>query len=196
MKTILLDADGVFVNFVKGYLDIIERVTGKRFTEDQITEFDIGKALGLSEADMRDVYNSIQTGFCKRLEPLPGAIEAIQRIMLNHNVYVVTSPWTGVDTWDSERRTWIKVHLGLDKSRVLSGSAKHLVRGDFFIDDKAENCVDWQDANPNGTAVMWRSPWNQNHPWPGWRFNKWAALEALIDGDIKRVFDQWPSLSF
>lgn len=179
MKTLLLDADGVFVDFVKGYLEAVFQVTGKRFTQDQITGFDIGKALGLTPEEVEKVKHYIQPGFCESLDPLPGAIEAIQRLMLITDVYVVTSPFDSLPTWDYERRAWIKKHLGLGKNKIWQGSSKHMIRGDFFVDDRAENCVEW-DAHNAGTAVIWESPWNVKHPWNGHRFNNWAKLETLI----------------
>lgn len=179
MKTLLLDADGVIVDFVKGYLNTVEAVTGKRFTVDQITQFDIGKALGLSPEEISKVYAAIKPGFCESLDPLPGAVEAVQRLMCCTDLYIVTSPLSALNTWASEREKWLKKHLGLSNKRVLSGSAKHLVRGDFFVDDRAENVVEWDEHNA-GVAVMWKSPWNAKHPWHGLRFNDWSKLDTII----------------
>jgi len=181
MSILLLDADGVFVDFVKGFLATIKEVTGKEFTEDQITQFDIGKALGLSSEELAAVYAAFKPGFCRALEPIPGAIEAIQRLNVIADVYVVTSPLSAVPTWTSEREAWVKEHLGFHHSRVIHGSAKHLVRGDFLVDDRAENCYAWNQAN-SGTAVIWKRPWNVNYPWLGHRFNEWPKLEKLIQG--------------
>lgn len=183
MKTLLLDADGVFVDFVKGYLGAVESVTGKHFTPDQITQFDIGKALGLTPEEIKAVYASLKPGFCESLDPIPGAVEAVQRLMCITDVYVVTSPLSALPTWAHERENWIQKHLGLSKKRILSGSPKHLVRGDFFVDDRAENVVEW-DLHNAGVAVMWKSPWNERYPWHGQRFNDWSKLDTLIQQAI------------
>lgn len=179
MKTLLLDADGVFVDFTKGFLQKIYEVTGKRFAAEQITGFRICQALGLTDAEEKAVWESIKPGFCTDLEPIPGAIEAIQRLMLIADIYVVTSPVNRVPTWTHEREKWIRKHLGIHHSQVLHGSAKHLVRGDFFVDDRADTCEQW-DLHNAGTAIMWESPWNIKFPWNGHRFNNWAKLETLI----------------
>jgi len=181
MPTLLLDADGVFVDFVKGFLWAIKEATGKTFTEDQITGFDIAKALGLSDEEIKATYAKMQPGFCRALDPIPGAIEAIQRLNIITDLFIVTSPLSAVPTWTSEREAWIKQHLGFHHSRVIHGSAKHLVRGDFFVDDRAENCEAWNMHN-SGIAVMWKRPWNVKYPWLGHRFNEWPKLEKLVQG--------------
>lgn len=180
MKTILFDADGVFVDFVKGYLWAVKQATGKDFTPDQITEFDIGKALGLTAEEVKATYAQIKPGFCEALDPLPNAVETIQRLMTIADVYVVTSPLDALPTWAHERKQWIMKHLGASmKGKILSGTPKHLVHGDYFIDDRAENVKSWTEHRV-GVPIIWESPWNVNTPWNGLRFNDWAKLEKLI----------------
>lgn len=182
---LILDADGVFVDFVKGFLAAVKTATGKDFTASQITQFNIGKALGLSPEETKATFAQITKGWCRNLEPIPGAVEWIQRLNLISDIYVVTSPLATLDTWASERLDWVKEHLGFPASRVISGSAKHICRADFFVDDSVENCEAWNAENA-GTAVMWKSPWNEKHPWLGHRFNEWQKLELLIQGkDLK-----------
>lgn len=178
---LILDADGVFVDFVKGFLTAVKAATGKDFTQSQITSFDISKSLGLTDEEAQATYAQITKGWCLNLDPIPGAIEWIQRLNLISDIYIVTSPLSSLDTWASERTKWIKEHLGFSKNRVMSGSAKQICRADFFVDDSAENCEAWNAEN-SGTAVMWKSPWNEKHPWLGHRFNEWHKLEALIQG--------------
>jgi 5'-nucleotidase len=182
MKTLLLDADGVFVDFVKGFLGAIKEATGKTFAQDQIREFDIAKALGLTEEEIKATYAQVRRGFCRNLDPIPGAIEAIQRLNLIADIYVVTSPLSALDTWAHEREAWIKERLGFSNKRIISTSAKHLVHGDFLVDDRAENCESWNMAR-TGTAVIWESPWNVNYPWHGHRFNDWTKLERLVQSE-------------
>lgn len=182
MKTLLLDADDVFVNFVKSFLQVVKDTTGKEFTADQITDFDIGQSLGLTTDEINAVYAQIKPGFCRELEPIQDAIPWIQRLNATcADIYIVTSPFNSVPTWTYEREAWIKEHLGFHHSKILHGSAKHLVRGDFFVDDKAEAVEKWNFHNL-GTAVMWKRPWNEKYPWSGHRFNDWKKLEAVIQG--------------
>src|ERR1043165_2789087 len=109
MKILLLDADGVFVDFVKGYLQAIKDATGKVFTESQITSFDIGKSLGLSTEEITATNSRLGAGFCRGLDPLPEAVNWIQRINATcADVYVVTSPFNSVPTWTYEREAWVK----------------------------------------------------------------------------------------
>lgn len=179
-KTILLDADGVFVDFVKGFLAVVKQVTGKDFTADQITEFDIPKSLGLTREESSAVYSRIQPGFCRNLDPIPGAVEAVQRLALDNEIFIVTSPLKALKTWASEREEWIAEHLKFSTKQIISTSAKRKVRGDIFVDDRAENCFSWNEEN-FGPAVIWESPWNRSVATEGcFRFNDWEKLERLV----------------
>lgn len=182
MKILLLDADGVFVNFTKAYLSLVTDSTGQVFTDADITSFDIAGSLNLSAATKQEVTRRvIEPGFCANLEPIEGAVDAIQRIMLSlAEVYVVTSPWHTSKTWMSERTEWIRKHLGIPASHIIHTSSKHLVRGHVFVDDKTENCQEWDLTNP-GIAVLWKRPWNAKDAWYGHRTNQWLHLEAILN---------------
>jgi 5'(3')-deoxyribonucleotidase len=166
MKRVLVDVDGVLADFVAKYLQLVHEVTGKQFTHEQVTEFDIGKALGLTPEQSGAVARGVLTGFASMLEPLPGAVEGLRRLREISEVYIVTSPWNKCETWMSERERWLRVHFDFPHSHVLHGSAKHLVRGDILIDDKTET---------------WESPWNKRDPWAGVLTNDWDRVCRLVE---------------
>jgi 5'(3')-deoxyribonucleotidase len=43
---------------------------------------------------------------------------------------------------------------------------KFIVYGDVLVDDKPANVMEWQEAYPNGLAVLWRMGHNAKHVWP------------------------------
>lgn len=47
-QRVLLDVDGVLADFVGGYLKLLKHYTGIDATPEQIDQFDIGAALGLT----------------------------------------------------------------------------------------------------------------------------------------------------
>lgn len=181
MKRVLLDVDGVLADFVAGYLDLVAEVTGKRFTHQQVTEFNIGTALGFTAEQSAAIAAGVVTGFASNLAPLPGAIDAVKRLREIAEVYIVTSPWNKCDTWMSERERWLRTHFDFPHSHVLHGSAKHLVRGDVLVDDKTETIVKWQAANPGSTAILWECPWNKHDAWAGVLTNDWDRLIRLVE---------------
>lgn len=179
--TVLLDCDGVLADFVAAFLDIVEEETGERFLHSDVGGFDIKIALGLDAAEAVRCYSRITPGFCGSLAPIAGAIEGVASLQDVADVYIVTSPWNSCPTWMSERELWLKKHFAIHHSRVIHGSAKHLVRGNFLVDDKAETVIRWQAAHPDKSAVLWAQPWNEYEPWGGVRTNDWARLRALVE---------------
>lgn len=180
MKCVLLDVDGVLADFVSRYLDLVEEVTGRRYTHADVTEFDIGKALGFTPEQSKTIASGIRTGFASSLEPLPGAIDAVKRLREVAEVYIVTSPWNSCETWMSERERWLRVHFDFPHSHVIHGSAKHIVTGDVLVDDRHDTCVKWRDAHPGKTVVMWQAPWNEHCEWPGVLTNDWERLITIV----------------
>ena len=180
MRRVLLDVDGVIADFVDGYLSLVTIATGKRFGHEDVTEFDIGKALGLSDEEKRSVNALVMTGFCSGLRPLGDAVRGVAKLREVADVYVVTSPWNSCPTWTFEREQWLKRYVCIPHSRVLHGSAKHLVRADFLVDDKTDTLRAWGEAHPEGTAVLWDSPWNTRDGWVGAHTSDWGELRDLV----------------
>lgn len=178
MTTVLLDADCVFVDFVGGVLKNVAITTGQQYSRDQITEFDIGKALGISFTDWT---SGIIPGFCRALKPLPHAIDGIKRLMSIADVHIVTSPWEACPTWHSERTAWVAEHLGLKYDHVHHTHAKHMVQGDILVDDKLSTVVTWQQAHPHGIGVVWDCPWNASNEWHGLRTSNWDTVADIVE---------------
>lgn len=179
--TVLCDVDGVLADFVAGYLAVVEFVAGRKHTHAEVTQFDIGAALGFTPEQSAAIKRGISTGFATALAPLPGAVEGFGRLEEIADVYIVTSPWNSCPTWTHEREQWLKRYFGVTSSRVLHGSAKHLVRGDVLIDDKTETIVKWSAAHPGKTAVLWESPWNVRDAWAGVLTNDWDRLCRTVE---------------
>jgi 5'(3')-deoxyribonucleotidase len=70
------------------------------------------------------------------MDPMPGAIEAMNRLADKFDVYILsTAPWNNPSAW-SDKLNWVKQHLGdRFKKRLILSHHKDLLRGDFLIDD-------------------------------------------------------------
>jgi 5'(3')-deoxyribonucleotidase len=180
----LLDCDGVLADFVGGFLKLLGATTDRWFTPEQVTHFDIGASLGLSPAESAAAKRAISStpGFCSALAVLPGAVDGVRALREIADVYIVTSPWNSCPTWTHEREAWLKRHLGIPHSHVVHTSAKHLVRGDVFVDDKTEAVIAWQVVHPRGIGVQWHTPHNRLDEWSGPSTKSWAHVEAMTLG--------------
>lgn len=173
MKTILLDSDGILSNFVGGLLAKINADFSIDLKHDDCSQWDIGRAYGLCWPYLTTIIET--PGFCAGLQPYPGAVEAVRELDLRHDVYCVTSPFSGPH-WMAERSAWLKQHFGFDKSHVIHCYTKRLVFGDLLLDDKPETVREWADAWP-GDALLWDAPWNQGADiGRGRRVKMWAEV--------------------
>ncbi len=167
---ILVDVDGVLANFVGGVLQTL-KLFGFKKTVDQITDLDLSKCL--SKAEFTALESVIhKPGWCTTLEWYPLAKVFLEVLKDIGEVYAVTAPFQA-HTWCGERLDWLSHYI--PKERVIFTSAKHLIEGDFLIEDSPGNLINWQ--RPKRTGVLINRPWNQ-HGWDR------ARVQTFVDAVI------------
>ncbi len=179
---ILLDCDGVLADFVGGLLELINRECGTSYRRDDITEFDIGKSLGWSDAMRAKVDDLVrgEPGMILGLAQEPGARVGFGILeQLAGDIYVVTSPWPGHQTWAYERTQWLWRHFAIPSNHVVHTAAKHLVMGDVLVDDKTSTLESWRREFPSGLAVQWQTPHNMRDAWYGASTRDWDELVEM-----------------
>jgi 5'(3')-deoxyribonucleotidase len=180
--SIALDVDGLLANFTAGALKIVEEVTGRRYEETDVIEFDFAKALDLSADEAREVKRAISArrGFCASLLPYPEARQGVRRLRELGDVYCVTSPWDENPWWRQERESWLALHFGID--RVHHEEDKSAYEADVFVDDRSKHVRAWQAAWPGRVAVFWRTLHNANESVPtgAWSIRSWDALYEIV----------------
>ena len=74
-----------------------------------------------------------------RLEPIPNAIAAVNKLREIHNVFVLTAPSTRNPHCYTEKRIWIEEQFdyAFTKKLIISPD-KGLLKGDYLIDDHAD----------------------------------------------------------
>lgn len=179
---VLLDCDGILSDFVGGYLQLLNQHTGLRPDREQIDQFDIGAALGLTAEQSARMKRAIgsEADMARWLDVYPGAVEGVRRLQTIADVYIVTSPWNSNPTWTHDREHWLKRHFDIPHSRVVHTSAKYLCRGDVFVDDKVSTVVHWQVEYPTSKGVVWDTPHNRKELWSGPRTSSWDALVEIV----------------
>lgn len=179
--TILLDIDGVTANFVRPVLDAVTALTGKTYTDDDVTEWDMYKALGVSPEVGKAADEVIKTkGFCRSLRLYDGAREGVEELRRFADVYAVTAPFDS-DYWMREREQWLVAELGFSRYDIVPTHAKHMVAGDVLIDDKTSTLVKWQEQpHTLGAGILFSQPWNKADAWGGHRAVSWAHLVAIV----------------
>lgn len=86
-------------------------------------------------------YPQSLPGFFAGLEPISGAIEAVEALLASpcYDPYILTAPSVLNPLCYTEKRLWVEQHLGLDMTRkLIIALDKSLLRGDLLVDDFAE----------------------------------------------------------
>lgn len=89
-------------------------------------------------------YDNIP-GIFALMDPVPGALEAVDRLKEKYDLYILSSsPWEN-PTALGDKLAWVKKYFGGDGQeniffrKVIFSSVKHLNRGDILIDDRTVN---------------------------------------------------------
>ena len=78
-------------------------------------------------------------GFFRKLRPMPGAVEAYEKLNEHFNVYILsTGPWSNPHSL-CEKVEWVKEHLPSAYKNIIFSHHKDLNRGDYLIDDRGKN---------------------------------------------------------
>lgn len=165
MKTIILDVDGVLLDFVgavspMGDQSLLAYVELEQWADPWES----------ARARIND------PGFGLTLKPYRGAFGFYQSLRDFGKVIVATSPWEESETWDYDRREALLYHFGIHPNDVvfIHTSQKHLLRGDLVIDDHAEVCASFESRGAG--AVLIDRPWN----WKYQATNRVDTYEAAL----------------
>lgn len=155
---LLFDVDEVLLDFQTPLFDIIEELTGVRYQAEDFQVWDIFEAF--DQDTKNKIWKQIERpGWCYSLKPFRAAQAALEefRSWGNVDIYALTSPHHGL-TWYYERVEALKKHFGIDKKHVVQTAAKHMVRGDAFVEDNPDHCLAWRNKHPKGAAMLWHVP--------------------------------------
>jgi 5'(3')-deoxyribonucleotidase len=78
-------------------------------------------------------------GFYSDLDPMPGAIEAFEKLCDKYEVYILTAPsWENPSSY-TDKRLWVEKYLGeKGYKRLIISNDKSLFSGRALIDDRTK----------------------------------------------------------
>ena len=155
---VLLDMDGVLVNFVQGVCDRFDCENPYEYGKIR-RKWDICSELGLSPTD---VWPSLDFSFWINLKPYPWfrlVMNKLESKFGAKNICLLTTPVSQPGCRDG-KYTWIKQHLPEYSTRHLIGVGKEFCAGpgSLLIDDKESNIRAFR--NRGGFAFLFAAPWN------------------------------------
>ena len=137
---VLIDADGVLEDLSQKWVIWLNEIYGTSVRYEDLTEWDMTAAFPTLTREQ--VYRiDHDEDFYSRLEPIPGAVEAVKRLLDDgHVVYVVTTtPYQAVKA--KLERAIFPYFPFLTWKNIIITCDKHLIRGDVLIDDGVHNLL-------------------------------------------------------
>lgn len=139
LRTILFDQDGVLAHYTKAHLEAIAREFPElpRLCPEEANFFNTEEHFPKKYRTRIEAL-ALRPGFFLNLEPIPGAIEAMQSLLSRgFDVRICTSPKKIFENCVAEKFAWVKRHLGPEfVERIVLTRDKTLVHGDVLVDDK------------------------------------------------------------
>lgn len=182
---ILIDMDGIVVDLLNPWIKEynLSRPTNEPSLKiENIRSWDIHKCTHAQDLGIYDIIK--RPGWFRQLLPLPGAILAIEKLQLNNDCYIVSTP-SGPDSY-KDKVEWLNQFLpSFDKNHTILTGSKHLIKGDVLIDDSPANAAAYRKAWPESKILTIRYPYNTDCGFYDVVANNWkhpeAAWETIVD---------------
>ena len=159
-STILVDSDGVVVDFVSSFLEGYKENGGVIPEGWELSEFDSISQLPSKKA-LKAVWNDGE--LFARAKPYKGALEALRWLNKHHEVFIVTAYGRQTHLHVPAKHFWYKKHAKFLKyDQVVFTNNKLIVKGDILIEDKGETIMAWALLNKDKTVYRIVRPWNRN----------------------------------
>ena len=174
---ILVDMDDTIEQLLAAWLRAANRRYGRNAAYEKVRDWDVSLAYpGLSREEIYAIPN--EPGFWATVEPIPGAAEALQRLMAaGHQIYIVTA---------TERESLVekmddllfRYFPFLSWDQVIITKRKQLIRGDVLIDDGPHNL-----EGGDYVKLLMTAPHNLDYDAEAngmIRVNNWGEIERVL----------------
>ncbi|OPJ88613.1 5'(3')-deoxyribonucleotidase, cytosolic type [Patagioenas fasciata monilis] len=156
---VLVDMDGVLADFEAAVLrGFCSRFPGEPRVELAARSgFSVREQYGCLREDLGDKVASVyeSPGFFLGLDPIPGALEAMQEMihMQDTEVFICTSPLRKYEHCIVEKYKWVEKHLGPEfVERIILTRDKTVVSADLLFDDK--DTIRGAEQNPSWEHIL------------------------------------------
>jgi 5'(3')-deoxyribonucleotidase len=155
----------------------IKELTDKQITKEAMHGIPEKDAFPDQEALLRFIH---APGFFRTVPVIPGAIEALQRLMLNFNVYIVSAAMEFPLSL-YEKQQWLAEHFPfISWHNIVFCGDKSLIHTDYLVDDHPKN-LDFC----RGKAIMFTAGHNRNHT-QYTRVHNWTEAVTLLESELRK----------
>jgi 5'(3')-deoxyribonucleotidase len=181
---VVFDMDGTIASFTGMANKRAKEIWDVDISKDEITHYKYSEVLRQKGIDLSDaeIYTKLyEGGFFNKLEPIPGAIDAIQEIFEDGHKIVICSK-----TFDAnvikEKFEWLEEHLGsrgIEYSTIMVSDmeTKKMLNVHVLIDDDPRAV----SAHPAALCLLPKQPWNRKfaeEEFAGW------VLETISEAPV------------
>ena len=160
---ILLDMDGVLVDFVAGACAIHGTSKEELIKKMEPGQYKMEDALGITTDEFWEPIHEAGAEFWLYLKPLPWVEDLLSFVeSTTSDWYVVTAPSRHPSSYTGKLK-WIKTYFGKEFDKFVLTQHKHLMAkpGTILIDDRDKNVKDFKYAG--GWAVTFPPIHNHLH---------------------------------
>lgn len=143
-KKIVLDVDGVLLNFIDKFKEVAEQTLKRKLLSDD-NKYTLTERFYITKEEEKQIWKNFSKFNCwESLDPLPGVIEAIQKINeLGFDIYIVTA----IDDEFKEQRLKNLAKIGVIPKEIHCVGASIAkkddtilkIKPDIFVDDRLEH---------------------------------------------------------
>jgi 5'-nucleotidase len=175
-KSVAIDMDNVIADIEEQAIIWYERELGVKIAKEAMHGIPEKDAFPDKEALMRFVHSP---GFFRSAPLVPGAIEALQRLVINFNVYIVSAAMEFPLSL-YEKHQWLQEHFPfISWHNIVFCGDKSLIHTDYLIDDHPKN-LDFC----RGKAIMFTAGHNANYTQYN-RVNNWAEAVSFLESELE-----------
>ncbi|WP_423149504.1 5' nucleotidase, NT5C type [Rubrolithibacter danxiaensis] len=175
-KSIAIDMDNVIADVETHFIDWYEREFGLRIKKEDMHGMSETEAFPDKEAIWRFLFTP---GFFRTVPVMPGAQEAVKKLMENFEVYIVSAAMEFPQSLP-EKHEWLQEHFPFISWRnIIFCGDKSIIATDFMIDDHMKNL-----SCCRGKGIMFTASHNikLDHDC---RVNSWQEALDFLDLELK-----------
>lgn len=161
IETVLLDMDGVLVDFVSGVAKF-HKINHPYDSQEAWGRWDFYNLIGLS---YEEIMSPLTVEFWANLDWMPGGkklLEVVEERFGKENICILSNP-SGCSKAMEGKLRWLEKHVPEYKSRYLFGPSKHFAGhiNRLLIDDADHNVLDY--LKHGFPALLVPRPWNKRN---------------------------------
>lgn len=163
--------DGVIADTETHFINWYEREYGVRIDTASIQGVEENEMFPDKAAARRFAFTP---GFFRTLPVMPGAVEAVKKLMETYEVYIVSAAMEFPQCL-TEKHEWLQEHFPfIDWRHIVFCGDKSIINTDYMIDDHIKNLDHFK-----GTTLMFHAFHNVHHKHHQ-RVNNWEDVLALL----------------